>query len=157
MWRLQAVVVLLLRAFGKGFGRPHLLEDATRRLIREAKRVEVYSLDYSSPTESTPFQGAKVLGSALVEDRRTRTRLIDRILFANKHNIGGMKCLGAEYGVRIETDLKTLEVTFCFDCSQVWVHGSDGSYDNGTTASYPVEIMNRILKRNGVPLPPQTH
>jgi hypothetical protein len=154
MWRLGILFALVVRRLGLIHPASiHLLPGETQRFLRQADAVEVFSLAGETGGEGQ-FQGAKVLGSVVVENAGVRRRLMDRIILANRYSLGGLLCLGAEYGVRVRHGAAILDLTFCFDCSQVWVHGSDGYYDGGTVASFPVSFLNTILTKAGIPLPP---
>jgi hypothetical protein len=157
MWRLGVVFVWVLQRLG--WGSPEsvsLFSEPTRRLLREADEIEVFSLG-GADAGSGPFHNAPVLGSIVVASKRLQRRLISRILIANRYNMGGFLCLGAEYGVRIQAGEKRLDLTFCFDCGRVWVHGTDGYHDSGSIAAYPVSLLKRVLTEAGVPLPPPQH
>jgi hypothetical protein len=152
MWRLFVGMVLVLRRF-------RLLESrgafstTTQRVLREAETIEVLSLGGAQAGDG-PFNNAPILGSAVVTNRKLQRRLINRVLMGNRYNIGGLLCLGAEYGLRVKSKGTTLELTFCFDCSQVWVSGPNGYRDSGYTAPFAVGLLQGILTQAGIPLPP---
>ena len=154
MWRLALGVIWILRRLGVSTAR-EILSPPTQKLIREAETVEVFSLGGVGEGKGS-FFGAPVLGSVVVASKRVRKRLVNRILLANRYNIGGFKCLGAEYGVRIRVGDVTYDLTFCFGCSQVWVNGSDGHYEYGSIAAFPIPLLDKILTDAGVPIPPPT-
>lgn len=154
MWRVGVALVWLLRRLRvvDTWG-VWPLPEPTCRLLKGAESIEVFSLGGVSE-EKGPFWGAPVLGSVVVRDERLRRRLADRIILAHRYNIGGMWCLGAEYGLRVRAGEKSIDMTFCFGCSKVWVTGPAEYEGTGTTAAYPVPLLNRILTDAGVPLPP---
>jgi hypothetical protein len=133
-----------------------ILSAETRELIRNAERVEVFSLA-GVGAGSGPFHNAPILGSVVVECPRERRRLLRRILLANRFNLGGFLCLGAEYGIRLTYRDTTRELTLCFDCSNVWVTGPNGHYESGNVMPYPVPLLETILRRAQIPLPPRKH
>jgi hypothetical protein len=157
MWRLGVVFVWVFRQLGLVEAKSaHLLSGRVRTLLRKAEAVELFSLGgiaEERPGEAR-FQGALVLGSVAISRKSSQRRLLSRVLLANRYNLGGFRCLGAEYGLRIRAGEITLDLQFCFGCGQVWVYGSDGSYENASVAGYPVSLMDQLLKRAGVPLPP---
>jgi hypothetical protein len=156
MWRLLVVIVLVLRRLGMvESGRT--FKATTQRLLREAESIEVLSLG-GADTGSGPFHNALILGRAVVSSRKLQRRLTKRLLMANRYNMGGSLCLGAEYGLRVQSRDTTLELTFCFDCSQVWVVGPNGYRDGGCTAAFAARPLIEVLTQAGVPLPPpRTH
>jgi hypothetical protein len=155
MWRAVVAVFWLLRRFGVvDQYSVWVLPEATRRLLGTAEAVELFSLGGVTERE-TAFHGADILGSVVITDAATRRRVLNRILVANRYNIGGMLCLGAEYGVRVRAGETTLDLTFCFDCAKVWVNGPKEYCGIGTTASFPATLFKRILTRAGIPLPPR--
>lgn len=155
MWRLGVGIIWALRCVGiaKAQG---VLSTQARAALRAAEMVEVFSLG-GAGAGSGPFHGAPVLGSVIVTSARLRRRLLNRILLANRYNIGGFMCLGAEYGVRLHARGITYDLTFCFDCAQVWANGSDGYSECGNIAAFPIPILDGVLTTAGVPLPPSTN
>ena len=157
MWRVMIAILWLLQRTGLADRRSvWLLPEATRKLLLKVDSVEVFSLGGVSTDDAGPFPGAVSLGSVVVESKRVRKRLLRRILLSNKYNIGGLLCLGAEYGVRVTAGEITLDFMFCFDCSKVWVSGPEGYRGIGTIAPFPVPLLNRLLTEAGIALPPPT-
>jgi hypothetical protein len=157
VWRLGVVIVWVLHRLGVIDRQAvWLLPAGVRSHLENADEVELFALD-GATARPTAFIGAGALGSVVVSSPRTRRRLIRRVLLANRYSIGGMLCLGAEYGLRVRTGDVTLDLTFCFDCSKVWVSGPDAFHCTGTIAAFPVLLMNVVLDRAGIPRPPQTH
>jgi hypothetical protein len=155
MWRLVILFISVFRRLGVSCLKPDgILPESIQLFLRDAESIEVFSLAGVTSAD-TAFLGAVVLGSVVVEDRRTRKKLINRILLANHYNLGGFLCLGAEYGVRARIKERTLDMTFCFDCSKVWVTSPNESRKTGTIAGFPSLLMNKTLKRAGIPLPPR--
>src|SRR5262249_39837538 len=103
MWRIGVAFVWALQRLGivdmRGV---QVLPEETQRLLREAAEVEVFSLGGAN-AGSGPFHNAEILGSVVVTNKGLRRQLIKRILLANRYNIGGLLCLGAEYGVRVRS------------------------------------------------------
>ncbi len=157
MWRIGVVLTWAFHRFSsEARNSVHLFSDATQQLLRNANEIEVFSLGGANAGIG-PFHNARILGSAVIESKRLQKQLINRILIANRYNGGGFKCLGAEYGVRIRAEEGALDFTFCFDCGRVWVSGPDGFYDSGSTATSPASLMDQVLTKAGVPLPPSQH
>jgi hypothetical protein len=153
MWRVVVGMVWILRRLGV-MEASGVLSVTTQRILREAETVEVFSLG-GADAGSGPFHNAPVLGSVVVASKRLRQRLINRILLANRYNIGGLLCLGAEYGVRVRTGEATYDLTFCFGCAQVWVRGPNGYQECGNITALPIALLNRILRKAGIPIPPR--
>lgn len=154
MWRFGVAYIWLLqqcRLLNRD--RASLFPEVTLCLIKESSSLELFSLA-GLEGGAGAFDGATILGSVVIDDARIRTKLIRRILMANRYNIGGMKCLGAEYGVRLESNGTTVDLTFCFDCSNVWVTAPSNLATLGTTSMFPVPLMRRLLKKADIPLPP---
>lgn len=133
-----------------------VLSAETRELIRNAERVEVFSLAGLGDGKG-PFHGAPILGSVIVEDPRERRRLLRRILLANRFNLGGFLCLGAEYGIRLTYRDTTCDLTLCFDCDKVWVNGPNERHESGNVMSFPISLLDSTLRRAQIPLPPRKH
>ncbi len=133
-----------------------VLSAETRELIRNAERVEVFSLA-GVGTGSGPFHNAPILGSVVVDNPRERRRLLRRILLANRFNLGGFLCLGAEYGICLTHRDTTCELTLCFDCCNVWVSGPNGPDESGNIIGFPIPLLESILRRARIPLPPRKH
>ncbi|MCE9563262.1 MAG: hypothetical protein K8U57_14560 [Planctomycetes bacterium] len=131
-----------------------IFTEKTQRHLHEAEAVEVFSLGGANAGDG-PFHNAPILGSAVITSKRMRKRLLNRILLANRYNIGGFLCLGAEYGVRVRSSGTIIDLTFCFDCHKVWVKGTEKYDDCGSTVGFPITLLNTILKKAGVPLPPR--
>ncbi len=159
MWRIWLVIDWLLQRFG--IPDQHsiwLLPEATRKLLREAESIEVFSLGgIADEGYEGTFPNAIVLGSVTVESKRLRKQLVSRMLAANKYNLGGMMCLGAEYGVRVKVGEITLDFMYCFDCYKVFVSGHKDYAATGTTSPLPVPLLNKLLTNAGIPLPPRKH
>lgn len=154
MWRIAILMYLGLRCFGLvELWRVHRLPRAVEDVLRRPEHVEIFSLGGLGEHDG-PFLGADSLGSVVIQSSRVRKRLMNRILLGNRYNIGGLMCLGAEYGVRVRAGEISLDLTFCFDCSQMWVAGPTGYAGGGTIAGYPVSLLNKILTQAGIPLPP---
>jgi hypothetical protein len=154
MWRLGILFALVVRRLGLvPEYSVHLFSRKTQRLLMRAESVEVFSLTEELSTDG-PFHGARVIGSVVVKSARDRKRLMNRIILANRYSLGGLKCLGSEYGVRVVAGETTLDLTFCFHCSQVWIAGPNEHAQGGTVAPFLVPLLNAILTKAGVPLPP---
>lgn len=156
MWRIGLALTWILQRVGLvDMTSVRLLSETTRRLLSQAESVEVFSLG-GADAGGGAFHNAPILGSVVVANKAVRKRLLNRILLANRYNMGGFLCLGAEYGVRVRAGETVLDLTFCFDCAQVWVNGSKDYHDQGTIAAFPVSLLKVILIRAGIPLPPPT-
>ena len=112
MWRVAVAIFWVLRRLGLvDIESVHRLPKSIRAQLHEAKAVELFSLGEMN-TKNKAFFGAEIIGSVVIENQRERNRLLERILIANRFNIGGFMCLGAEYGLRVQTKEKIFRPSY---------------------------------------------
>jgi hypothetical protein len=159
MWRIGLAIFWVLQRIGLADKNSvWLLPEATRELLGNADSIEVFSLGgIADEGYEGTFPNAIVLGSVTVASQRVRRQLVRRMLAANKYNLGGMMCLGAEYGVRVTSGEIVLDFMYCFDCCKVFVSGHKDYCGTGTTSPLPVPLLNKLLTKAKIPLPPRKH
>lgn len=139
---------------GKVKAEGRLLPIAARELIASAELIEVLSLGGIDEGELAEFANCRVLGRTTVKDQNTLKVLAERLLIANEASSQGLLCIDGEYGLRVTSQGKTVDLMICFACGNVWATGPADCTGMGNICWTPIgRLLNKILQRDGIPLP----
>ena len=132
--------------------------------LTNADEFTLFSLnpepDFEHKSTNT-FQNHVILGQIRIIRATTRASLIsalDEGIGDKGLNVPGMPaplpdCFNPRHGIRAKKGDETVEFLICFECAQIQASSNKGKSWFFTTSKRPAATFNRVLKRNGVPLP----
>ncbi len=145
--------ILLLCAFGGCSSPPNPL-DAPDELV-------LYSIDGTphhendKPETSEQFHDVPVLGKIVIEDADERKEICQAIKDGMARPDGIRACFWPRHGLRVTRGGKVVDYVICFECCQLLVFEGDTGKGGGPIAKAQQEVLDKYLKRAGIPLAPK--
>lgn len=132
--------------------------------LNNADKFTLFSLnpepDFAHKSTNT-FQHHVILGQVQIKRTTTKTSLIAALndgIGDKEPDESGLpvplpNCFNPRHGIRAKKGDETIEFLICFECLQIQVSSNKGKKWFFMTSNRPAATFNRVLKRNGVPLP----
>jgi hypothetical protein len=137
------------------------LYESAISVLRNAKEVEVFSIDPTWAEDSDKykdpkigFQERKPLGKTLVKDVETADK-IKKEVFESLHILPKLErtlCFIPRHGLRVKTHNDTLDMLICFQCKKVHIVFNGKPLAELAIRKDSQVLFNDILKAAKVPL-----
>ena len=130
---------------------PDLVHDAFRNV-----EIEFLSLSPKHPPDNPNaelFHGFEILGSMKIDDRSTRTKMIDSLDRAvGENEITTARCYWPRHGVRCKHNGDEIEIIVCFECAPLTIYLNGESIYSSDVSKTPKELFDKILQAEHLPI-----
>jgi hypothetical protein len=134
----------------------HSPEDAYRAL-HQIDRMELFSLNPGVgkfDSEKRGYLGWSFLGTTLIEDDETRSKIVAAFESAAEANDGSTKpCFTPHYGLRIHSQGTIHDFAISFDCAQAHWYVNQKKPKGIMLSETPSDVWNEALAAGKVRLP----
>lgn len=130
------------------------MPSTASQALNSADRFEVFSLDPSPVDERTPqsFRGYRILGSTVISDSATQTRLSDSLRNSVDIAWSVPRCFSPRHAVRVTHGAKVTDFLICFECFQVEVWEDRTRIASWITSTSPQRVFDDIFQGAGIPM-----
>ena len=127
--------------------------ESQRSVLETSEQFTLYSLS-PNPGGDGPgerFHRFPVLGKTVISDGQVKRKLIDALYKSIPEASGAASCHMPRHGIRAVKGSRTLDLTICFACENIYFYDYGRmSYSEMSASAKPV--FNAVLVENHVPL-----
>lgn len=127
----------------------------------DPEQMTLFSIDGTDhtydkePETAEKYHGYPLLGKVDIADEQLRREIAKSLqIGVSQHANTNYACYWPRHAIRIVSKGKTIEYDICFQCEKIYVYEGHKWTKTLGTSSYGCDLLNSLLRRNGIALAP---